>query len=144
MEGYATKTGQDPHGIHGFRTSLGMGHKETCPVSGCTVQPPPFLPTRMPVSSQLRYSARYKSQTAQRSKSSKPSIGIYNEIVDAALGQGEIVLSKVILDTIVWQHLSHIQIDWAFVVLPYWTFLATSAGKGATRRCPLSSSYTSA
>ena len=40
MDGYATKTGQDSHGIHGLRPPLGMGHKEACPVSGRIVQPP--------------------------------------------------------------------------------------------------------
>ena len=39
------------------------------------------------------------------------SMGICNEIGDAALGQGETVLSQVVLDAVVWQHLSHIQID---------------------------------
>lgn len=40
VDGYAAKTGQDFHGIHGIRTPLGMGHKESCPVSGSIVQPP--------------------------------------------------------------------------------------------------------
>ena len=88
MDGYATKTGQDLHGIHGFRTSFGMGHKEACPVSGCTVQPPPLFAHADACLITVEALCPVQVPDSPALKVFKPSIDTCNEIVDAALGQG--------------------------------------------------------
>ena len=40
VNGYAAKSGQDFHGIHGVYPPFGMSHKEACPGCGRVVQPP--------------------------------------------------------------------------------------------------------
>lgn len=98
MDGYATKTGQDSHVIHGLRTSFEIGHKEACPVSGRMVSPPLFLPTRTPVSSQEVCQVQVPDSPAL--KVFEQSMRICNKIVDAALRQGKTVLSKIVLNAV--------------------------------------------
>ena len=90
---------------------FGMGHKEAYPVSGRIVQLPPLFAhaDACLITMEVLCSVQVPDNPAL--KIFEQSMGIYKKIVDAALRQGKTVLSKVVLDAVVWQHLPHIQID---------------------------------
>lgn len=123
MDGYATKTGQDSHGIHGLRTPFGMGHKEACPVRGRIVQPPSLFAHVDACLITMEVLCAVHVPDSPALKVFEQSMGTYKKIVDAALRQEKTVLSKVALDAVVWLHLSHIQIDYmCFCGVANWTF----------------------